>query len=108
MMIHHVVARFWTQHDRDHVFAEKFSTLFTSNFAPMFALGFDFAHSDGDLRRSKIGDGDTRQRGLANHFALLKQKVLTTVSARSGVQNQVGQLGSPSRSMEILDGSRYN
>src|SRR5262249_36364894 len=96
MMIHHVVARFWTQHDRDHVFAEKFSTLFTSNFAPMFALGFDFAHSDGDLRRSKIGDCDTRQRELAHHFALLKQCVVTTV---------IGVLGSASRSVAMLEGA---
>ena len=28
MMIDDVVARFWTEHDRDHVLAEKFSALF--------------------------------------------------------------------------------
>ena len=47
----------------------------------MFALGFDFAHSDGDLRRAQISNGDTRQHGFANRFALLKQKVVTAVSA---------------------------
>jgi hypothetical protein len=59
----------------------------------MFALGFDFAHSDGDLRRAQISNGDTRQHGFANRFALLKQKVVTAVSAPTGVQNQVGQPG---------------
>jgi hypothetical protein len=57
------------------VLAEKFSTLFSGDFAPALALGFDFAHSDGKLSRAKIGNWPRRQHGFANHIALLEQTV---------------------------------
>src|SRR6266516_4629180 len=65
MMIDHIVARFWTEHGRNHVLAKEFSALFGGDFTPELALGFDFAHSDGKLSRAKIGNCPGRQHWFA-------------------------------------------
>src|SRR5258707_7666449 len=78
MVVDDVIALFRAEDHRDHMLAEKFGILilFLGRLTPVFALGFDFPHADGDLGRTQVGNGDRRQPGLAlRHVRLLQQKV---------------------------------
>jgi hypothetical protein len=86
------VARFRTEHDRDHVLAKELGALFGGDFAPALALGRNLAHADRDLRGAEIANGDSGQDGFANHMALLKT-CDSALSAPLREQNQGSKTG---------------
>jgi hypothetical protein len=88
MMIDDVMARFRTEHDRNHVPTKEFGALFGGDFAPALALGGNLAHADRDLRGAEIANGDGGQDRFANHVALLEQTSDSAVSASARQQNQ--------------------
>jgi hypothetical protein len=65
-MIDDVVAIAWPEDHRDHVVAEKPADFSRGALAQSTALGFDFVHADGDLRRPQAINRNWRQDGIAN------------------------------------------
>src|SRR5205807_8396655 len=65
MVIDDVVTIFGAEDHRDHVIAEKSADLSRAALSNHFALVFDFAHADRNLRWPQALNGDWRENRIA-------------------------------------------
>jgi len=65
MMIDHIVAPFWPEHDRNQVGSEEAVLFLAFARAPLFAALFHFAQANGHLGRPEIG----KRYGFEDGFA---------------------------------------